>query len=988
MRQAVRVQRMWRIRAAALALLAASVALGGAVVPTGPVAATTGGSADADVAVTRHGGADRYSTSLRVADAIAAEAGGSLEWAVVVSGERWSDAVAAAPVAGALGAPVLMTPPDELRADALAFLKRVGVSNALVVGPQDAGGGHGPGRGVSAAVIDALEDAGITAERVAGSDRFGTSVAAARRLTPGIMRGLGRTAIVASGDVFADALVAGPFAARGRHPVLLTAPDGLNDDVAGYLSEAGIEHAVVMGGTAALGLSVGASIRGLGVSVTRLAGATRYDTAVKAAELVGGRYSRAAGRTCFGTGTIGLARARVPFDSFSAAPLLGRLCAPLVLADPDLIPADTAAYLDRARAANDSVDLRVFGGDAAVSQAGLDAYLSGEDMGSASGADATDQTPAGPSEYPAIDGPRSDDMLLAASSGRTCMVRLDRTVTCWGRDGLRERLSASSLTDVVAISSGEENGNPRRQLPVCAVHGDGTVSCWGSGGEGQLGQGDEAHHYAPVKVTGLTDAVAVAVGRAFACAVHRDGGVSCWGSNTSGELGDGETVPHFYFAKRVPGLTDAVAISVGFTAACAIGGDGRVTCWGHPFEGTPQLIAGLRDVTAISVGYRQTCAADAHGGVTCWDTYFNPRTPRRHPGLRDVVDVAMGNGTGCALHRDGGVSCWGQINNWGQVGDGTTTSRTVPKRVAGITDAIDVSVARPSIEWGDGRYTVEVKAHSCALHRDGGVSCWGGNDFGQLGDGTTENRSSPRRAKTFEVIGADEAPRHDRDLLLAWVDRKVADREAEFPWLRVAWDHARDRTWVTPSGVAGSASISCWASDESFRCAAHSVSITEMSLKTIVHELAHVYDGHTGLAPNKAWGAVQLYFATAYPECGEGTYVWPEILADTLTHIVLPDARLYYYMYPQCSALPDSPSDEAEQVVREALAGRVPSWYTDNITDGAKLWAAWLPRQPPAVLANLAGEFGGLCETDWIRTSLEPLLFPLAGTNPFKDGGC
>lgn len=351
-----------------------------ALVPTPTAAAQSGESGLADIELVRYGGADRYATSLRVADAVAVQAGGSLEWVVLVSGERWTDAVVAAPVAGALGAPVLMTPPGGLRADARAFLGRVGVSKALVVGPEDArgGGGHGPGRGVSAAVVDALEDAGIAVERVAGSDRFGTSVAAARRLTPGTMPGLGRTAIVASGDVFADALVAGPFAAHGSHPVLLSAPDGLDDGVARYLAESGITHVVLMGGTAALAPGVEASIRGLGVSVARLAGTTRYDTAVKAADLVDGRYSDTAGRACFATDTIGLARARVPFDSFSAAPLLGRLCAPLVLADPASVPADTAAYLDRARSANGPVGLRIFGGDAAVSQAAIDAYLSGE----------------------------------------------------------------------------------------------------------------------------------------------------------------------------------------------------------------------------------------------------------------------------------------------------------------------------------------------------------------------------------------------------------------------------------------------------------------------------------------------------------------------------------------------------------------------------------------------------------------------------------
>ena len=160
-----------------LTSLVVSVAVGFAsvlVIPANPAgAAQTGDTPEtdgSDVLITRYGGADRYATSLLIAEAVAAEAGGSLEWVVLVSGERWTDAVVAAPLAGALGAPVLMTPPGELRSDALEFLQRVGVSGALVVGPDAAGGAHGPGRGISAAVLGALDDAGVSVERVAGSD--------------------------------------------------------------------------------------------------------------------------------------------------------------------------------------------------------------------------------------------------------------------------------------------------------------------------------------------------------------------------------------------------------------------------------------------------------------------------------------------------------------------------------------------------------------------------------------------------------------------------------------------------------------------------------------------------------------------------------------------------------------------------------------------------------------------------------------------------
>ena len=309
-----------------------------------------------------------------VADAVAAHAGGTLDAVVMVSGRSWTDAVVAAPLAGSLGVPVLATPPAQLQPDAKAFLQQSGVSRVLIIGADD------ESHGVGATVASALTGMGIDVERVTRADQFATSVAVADRMgVPGDMGALGRTAIIASGEVFADALVAGAFAARGRHPVLLTAPERLDGGVATYLQQAAVAHVVLMGGTAALSSEVESSLQALGLRVTRIAGTTRYDTAVKAAEFVTGRY----GADCFTDRRVGLARARVPFDSFSAGPLLGRLCTPLLLSDPSSVPADTAAYLDRVRRtatarADRAIDLRLFGGNAAVSHTSIDAYLSSD----------------------------------------------------------------------------------------------------------------------------------------------------------------------------------------------------------------------------------------------------------------------------------------------------------------------------------------------------------------------------------------------------------------------------------------------------------------------------------------------------------------------------------------------------------------------------------------------------------------------------------
>ncbi|WP_419838547.1 cell wall-binding repeat-containing protein [Candidatus Poriferisodalis sp.] len=356
--------------------LAATVAMLGALSVSSavlaPVAAAAADADVADVALTRYGGTDRYATSLLVAEAVAADAGGSLESVVIVSGVSWHEAVVAASIAGRLEAPVLMTPPTELRDDALEFLQRVAASEVLLV----SAGPDAESRSISESVASALEMAGLDVEWVGGADQFATGIEVARRAgTAGTLGDFGSTAIVASGEVFADALVAGPLSARGIHPVLLSPQSGLDSGVEAYLSEAGIRHVVLMGGTAALSAGVEDSIRGLGITVSRMAGTTRYDTATKTASFMAEHSTG----NCFGGSAVGLARARVPFDSFSAASLLARQCAPLVLADPDAIPSETAAFLDSSRRADgvDELQLNIFGGDAAVSRAAVDAYLTG-----------------------------------------------------------------------------------------------------------------------------------------------------------------------------------------------------------------------------------------------------------------------------------------------------------------------------------------------------------------------------------------------------------------------------------------------------------------------------------------------------------------------------------------------------------------------------------------------------------------------------------
>jgi alpha-tubulin suppressor-like RCC1 family protein len=152
-------------------------------------------------------------------------------------------------------------------------------------------------------------------------------------------------------------------------------------------------------------------------------------------------------------------------------------------------------------------------------------------------------------------------------------------------------------------------------------------------------------------------------------------------------------------------------------------------------------------VRALATGEYHTCALTDTGGVKCWGdnefgqlgdgTTTDRTTPVPVVGLSSGVRaIAAGGSHTCALTDAGGVKCWGD-NEFGQLGDGTKIDRTTPVEVVGLSRGVRAIAAGGS--------------HTCALTDTGGVKCWGWNWDGQLGDGTSgegNDRSTP-----VEVVG-------------------------------------------------------------------------------------------------------------------------------------------------------------------------------------------------------------------------------------------
>jgi alpha-tubulin suppressor-like RCC1 family protein len=210
--------------------------------------------------------------------------------------------------------------------------------------------------------------------------------------------------------------------------------------------------------------------------------------------------------------------------------------------------------------------------------------------------------------------------LLGDSTGFTCALLGDGSVSCWGEDllGLGSDPSARGVTPTAVAGVANATGMAIGGTFGCDLQPRGTVECWGTGPLGQPGTNFNSTSTTPVAVSGLSNARAIAAGFFHACALLNDGTVSCWGSNSSGQLGDG-TRTDSALPVQVSGLTGAVAISTTGYATCAILADGSLQCWGIDLSKlTPSSISGVSGATSVSAAELTICSVVAGGEVRCW----------------------------------------------------------------------------------------------------------------------------------------------------------------------------------------------------------------------------------------------------------------------------------------------------------------------------------------------------------------------------------
>jgi len=346
---------------------------------------------------------------------------------------------------------------------------------------------------------------------------------------------------------------------------------------------------------------------------------------------------------------------------------------------------------------------------------------------------------------------------IAAGYGHTCALTTAGGVKCWGNNDTGQLGDGSTVqrltpVEVVGLGSGVAaivGGGSH----TCALTTAGGVKCWGMDLDGQLGDGGTNWKKStPVDVVGLVSGVAaITTGGRHTCALTSTGGVKWWGYNGYGQLGD-DTATNKSTPVDVVGLGSGVAaITGGGGHTCALTITSGSKCWGDNGYGqvgdgttarksSPVDVLGLGSgMVAIAAGDNHTCALSTASGVKCWgwnDT-TNRSTPADVVGLGSgMATIAAGGWYTCALNTAGGVKCWGW-NDSGQLGDGSYTNKSAPVDVVGLGSGAAVLATG----W----------AHTCALSTTGGVKCWGSNEYGQLGDGTSGDGAS--KPTPVDVVG-------------------------------------------------------------------------------------------------------------------------------------------------------------------------------------------------------------------------------------------
>lgn len=353
---------------------------------------------------------------------------------------------------------------------------------------------------------------------------------------------------------------------------------------------------------------------------------------------------------------------------------------------------------------------------------------------------------------------------IAAGLRHTCAIELDGSVWCWGandlgqlgaRLGVGESISAVPVQVAAELGLGTAAQHIAAREHTCVTRSDDTAICWGHNTSGKANPLSLDNMVSPTVATWAMPATTVGVGQNHSC-VGRNAGVAatCWGDNGSGQLGTAAAGPGPF--EITIGAFEPNRIVGGTAHTCASNLMGDVYCWGANGSGQlgqdPETVPSTDTPTSVSVGpVGALSSGDAHVCVRagtsalCWGANdvgqlgdgtgvgsFTPVEVALPRNAGAVTDVVSGPDQSCALVAGGDLWCWGS-NASGQLmlepdEMGNDMYTLAPQQ-------LDVGATVLQVATGG--------TQTCVLTDEGTVLCWGINDYGQNGNGTTNYGFSP-----------------------------------------------------------------------------------------------------------------------------------------------------------------------------------------------------------------------------------------------------
>lgn len=323
---------------------------------------------------------------------------------------------------------------------------------------------------------------------------------------------------------------------------------------------------------------------------------------------------------------------------------------------------------------------------------------------------------------------------------------------------------------LAAVGEGHNHG--------CAILSDNKAYCWGEGAWGALGTNSTSDSSTPTPIYTDGDLSGktikqIATGDWHSCAIVSDNRVYCWGYGSNGELGNGTynqaNAPVAVSTSGVMSGKNITQIATGFNHNCALDSDGKIYCWGQNAYGelgnnsttisnvpvaTSMNEFGGRRVKQIIAGFFYSCALTTDGSVFCWGTTENGRIGAGQTSGYSARPVQISFGgkkvesiSGHATHACAVISGSQGLYCWGKNNRGQIGNGST-------TDSYAPSPASVSGILGGGKTIRQVKAnyeHTCVLISSGDVYCWGAGDKGQLGNGSTSDSTSPVKVNMLSI---------------------------------------------------------------------------------------------------------------------------------------------------------------------------------------------------------------------------------------------